>query len=148
MQTTGNFITLAAKFSAGMELGHNYFEGAYPLLRVNVYRDTTAVITPLNRVVGEQSNGDLVGVAGHGFVDGVVYNFPNKVVQAGGTGGSDVHAGAAANSLQALEHSNTFSAIAGFFLFLYLRGFWFGNFFRCFFGGFIFGHINKKAINQ
>ena len=44
-----------------------------------------------------------VAVAGHGLVDGVVDDLPDEVVEAARAGGADVHAGALADGLEALE---------------------------------------------
>ena len=45
-----------------------------------------------------------VGVAGQRLVDGVVDDLPDQVVQAALAGRADVHAGALADRLEALEH--------------------------------------------
>jgi hypothetical protein len=47
---------------------------------------------------------DVIAEAGHGFVDGVVNDFVDEVVEAALIGGADVHAGTAPNGLEALEH--------------------------------------------
>ena len=46
---------------------------------------------------------DPVAVAGQRLVDGVVHDLPHQVVQAALAGGADVHAGALADRLEALE---------------------------------------------
>src|SRR5690606_41727724 len=53
--------------------------------------------------VGQERHVDAGGVAGHRLVDRVVHHLPHAVVQAGGAGAADVHAGPLADRLQALE---------------------------------------------
>ena len=53
-----------------------------------------------------QGDGDLIGEAVGGLVDGVVHDLPQKVVQAAGGRGSDVHAGTHADGLQAFQYLN------------------------------------------
>ena len=49
---------------------------------------------------------DMVTVAGQRFVDGVVHDLVHQMVQAPRAGGADVHTGALAHSLQALQNLN------------------------------------------
>ncbi len=46
---------------------------------------------------------DLVAIAGHGFVDRIVDDFPDEMVQAKFAGGSDVHRGTFAHCFDAAE---------------------------------------------
>ena len=50
-------------------------------------------------------------VPGQGFVDGVVYDLVHQVVQARGTGGTDIHARALAHSLQTFQNLDLRAAI-------------------------------------
>ncbi len=42
--------------------------------------NTTTVINDLDASISEQGHLDPGAVSGHGFIDGVVYDFPNQVV--------------------------------------------------------------------
>ena len=53
-----------------------------------------------------QRDGDGVGVAVEVFIDGVVDDFPDEVVQALGVGAADVHRRPLADRLQAFEDLN------------------------------------------
>ena len=78
-----------------------------PLLdRVHVDRDATAVVLDPDAAVGEQGDPDGVAVAGQRLVDGVVDDLPHHVVQAALAGGADVHTGALADRLEALENGD------------------------------------------
>ena len=50
-------------------------------------------------------------VAGHRLVDGVVDDLVDHVVEPGRAGGADVHAGALADGLEALEHLDRVGAV-------------------------------------
>ena len=69
-----------------------------------VGRDAAAVVLDPDAAVGQQGDHDPVAVAGQRLVDGVVDDLPDQVVQAALTGRADVHAGALADRLEALEH--------------------------------------------
>lgn len=45
-------------------------------------------------------------MAGQGFVYGIVDNFPDQMMQALGTGRTDIHTGPQADCLQALQYVN------------------------------------------
>ena len=55
---------------------------------------------------------DARGEAGEGLVDGVVDDLVDEVVQALLGGGADVHGGAQADSLKALEHADVLAGVA------------------------------------
>ena len=63
--------------------------------------------------VGVQRDGDVRGVAVHRLVDGVVEDFPDEMMQAGGADAADVHAGTLANRLEAFEDGDVFGGIRG-----------------------------------
>ena len=59
---------------------------------------------------------DAVAVAGHRLVDGVVDDLVDEVVQAALVGRADVHAGAAADGLQPLQHLDVAGGVRGLLL--------------------------------
>ena len=61
--------------------------------------------------VGQDGDLDVIAVAGQGLVDGVVDDLPDHVVQAAGSGRTDVHTGAQSNGLETLEDRNLLGAI-------------------------------------
>ena len=60
---------------------------------------------------------DLVAVAGHGFVDGVVDDLIDEVVEAALVGAADVHAGAATYGFEAFENLDIGGCVPLSFLF-------------------------------
>ena len=73
---------------------------------MHFYRDATAIIDDLDAAILQQLDGNLIGVAGHGLIDGVINDLPNEVVQAARTGRTNVHAGALTDGLEALQDRN------------------------------------------
>jgi len=51
-------------------------------------------------------------MTGEGFVDGVVHDFVDEVVQTARSGGSDVHSGTLANGLESFEDLDIICAVA------------------------------------
>ena len=71
---------------------------------------------PLSRTVQEPSglscDVDAVGMARQGLVDGIVHDFIDHVMQARAViGVADIHAGALAHGIQALQHLDAAGAI-------------------------------------
>jgi hypothetical protein len=58
-----------------------------------------------------ESDHDLIGVAAHGLVDGVVDYLVEEVMQAPGIGGTDVHPGPSPDCLKSLQDLDLFGAV-------------------------------------
>ena len=69
--------------------------------------------TTRDAAVGQQRDLDVVGVAGQRLVDRVVDDLPDQVVQAALAGRADVHAGALADRLEALEDRDRAGVVGG-----------------------------------
>ena len=72
-------------------------------LRLQVDRDAAAVVRDGDRAVGVDDDLDVIAVAGQRFVDGVVDELVDHVVQAVHVGVADVHARPLADGLEPLE---------------------------------------------
>src|SRR6185436_16518048 len=76
-------------------------------------RDAAAVVEHRHRVVGVDGEHDFVAVAGERLVHCVVDDFEHHVVQAGAIGGvADVHPGALAHRLEALQDLDAVGFVA------------------------------------
>src|SRR5688572_13912817 len=71
---------------------------------MHVDRNTAPVVFDADRVVGVYHDVDMIAVSSECFVDRVVYDFVNEVVQTAWPGGSDVHTGTLPDSFEALEN--------------------------------------------
>src|SRR5687768_10011587 len=87
-----------------------------------VDRDTAAVVGHPAPAVFQEGDLDAVGVPRHGLVDGVVDHLVYEVVEAAGTGRTDVHARTFPYGFQALQdcdvlrrvsHARTFRSLGG-----------------------------------
>ena len=112
VQAAGDLVAAAAELAAGVEDRVHHLEGVLARL-MPAHRHATAVVPVAHRPVGQQGDLDAVGEAGHGFVDGVVDDLPDQVVEAPHIRGADVHAGAPADGLQALEDLDALGGVAG-----------------------------------
>ncbi len=91
VKTAGNFVGFAVEFSAGVQHGKNDFSGGAFFGGVHVHGNAAPIVHNGDGIIGVHRDVDFVGVAGHGFVDGIVDDFPHQVVQAHFAGGADVH---------------------------------------------------------
>ena len=82
VKAAGNFVRLAAEFAAGVKRGHDGFKRRFFRLFVNFNRNSTAVVNHPNRVVGQQRDFNVLGIAGHCFIKGIINDLPNQMVQA------------------------------------------------------------------
>ena len=114
MEAAGDFVRAFVEFAAGVEDGEHDLEGALMLFLVHVDGDAAAVVGDGYRVVFVDCHLDVRGVAGEGFVDGVVDDFVNEVVQAAFGDVADVHCGALAHCLEAFEDGDVTGAVSLF----------------------------------
>ena len=104
VQTAGHLVAAAAELAAGVEHGVHHLQSGFSRLGLNVHGDTAAVIHHGDGVAFVDGHGNFRAVARQRFVDGVVHDLVNQMVQAGGGGGADIHTGPLPHSLQAFQH--------------------------------------------
>ena len=98
-------IGLARELAARMQRRQDYFERRLAgELGVLVDRDAAAVVRDRQPVALFQRHLDPVGMAGHRLVHRIVEHFGGEVVQRPLVGTADIHARAAADWLQTLQH--------------------------------------------
>ena len=91
VQTTGNFITAIAKFATGVEHGHDNFNCRFAFFFHHINRNTTTIIAYGNTVICVNDYADIVTEASQSFVDTVVDNFINQMMQATSRGTANIH---------------------------------------------------------
>ena len=79
---------------------------------MRVDRDAAAVVGDGQAVAGLERDLDAAGVAGDRFVHRIVDDLGGEVVERAGVGPADIHAGAAADRLEAFEHLDRGSVVA------------------------------------
>jgi hypothetical protein len=104
VQTARDLVAVVVELAAGVQHGHHHFGGRPTLLRMHRHRDAAAIVGHGYRSVAVDHDLDRVAVTGERFVDRVVDHLEHHVVQAGAVVGiADVHAGALAHRIEALE---------------------------------------------
>ena len=111
MQTAGNRVGFLVEFAARVENGQHHFDGGLLLRLVHVDGNAAAVVDDGDRVVDVDGDIDVLAETRERFVDGVVDDFVNEMVQAAFARVADVHRGALAHRLNALEFLNFVSGI-------------------------------------
>ena len=104
VQAAGHLVGAAAEFAAGMQLGHHRFQRRPAGLLVDAHGDAAAPVLHGDAAVFVDGDLDAVAVAGHRFVDGVVHDLVDHVVQRLDVGAADVHARATPHRLQPFKH--------------------------------------------
>ena len=111
VQTAGNFVGVAIKFSARVQDGEYNFRSGTLFRGVHVDGNAAAVVDHSDRIIGVHSDVDFVCVASHGFVDGIVDHFPHEMMQAHIARRADVHRRPQAHSFQTAEHLDRFGVV-------------------------------------
>ena len=94
VQSTRGGVRGVVELSAGMQGGENHLEGAsfLGILRVCVHRNSAPVVHHSGRAaVFVDGNLDGAGKAVHGFVNRVVDDFPEEVMESSLSRSSDIH---------------------------------------------------------
>ena len=120
VETTRHFVALAAELAASVQHGEHYFSSAFALMWarwVGVNRNTAAVVFYPATTVGLDDDVDAGTKTCHCFVNSVVDHFPDEVVQASQTRGTDVHTRAFADGVEAFQDLNVFCAVVSSGLF-------------------------------
>ena len=112
VQAAGDLVALAAELPARVQHGQDDLgRGLALVLGVVVDRDAASVVGHAAAAVGEQGDVDAGAVARHRLVDGVVDDLVDEVVEAGRTGGSDVHPGPLPDRFETLENGDVLGGI-------------------------------------
>ena len=120
VQAAGDLIAPAAELAARVQHGVDDLERGTARLRLNVDRNAAAVIHNGDGVALVDRHLNFRAVARKRFVDGVIHNFIDKVVQAAHRRRADVHARALAHRLKPLENLNFRGVII--IVFIHRRG--------------------------
>jgi YidC/Oxa1 family membrane protein insertase len=114
VQAAGHLVGIRVELAAGVQLGHHDL-GRRALELVVLFdagRDAAAVVQHRYRIVGMDGDHDLVAEARQGLVHGVVHHLEHHVMQPRTVRGvANVHAGALAHRLQALQDLDAVGAV-------------------------------------
>ena len=114
METTSCFVVVPVKFSASVQHGQHGFERRFFCFLVFVDRDAASVVGDGHRTaILVKLYVNLRRVAVHCFVDAVVDDFPDQVMQARHANAADVHAGAFADGVETLQDGDVLAFVSG-----------------------------------
>ena len=113
VQTASHLVAgiLAAELTAGVQHGIYDCDGRDAKLGLYIHGDAAAVIGNFDDITGFNRYFDMGAVPSQGFVDGVIDDLVDQVMQAGRAGRTDIHAGTLAHSLQALQDLDLRTAV-------------------------------------
>ena len=86
VKAAGNFIRIAIKLSAGVQHSEHHFGRGTLLRSMHIDGNAAAVVNHGDGIVGVHGDIYFVRVTGHGFVNGIVDDFPDEVMQTHFTG--------------------------------------------------------------
>ena len=104
MQTTGDLVAAAAELSAGVQHGIDDLQSRPPGLGLYVHGNTAAVICYGDGISGIDGHGDVPAVACQRFINGVVHDLIDQVVQTADGGRADIHTRALAHCFQTFQN--------------------------------------------
>ena len=99
-----------------MQFGHDNFccAAAKLIVFVNVGGNASAIVRNRNRVVWVNRDDDVIAVSRKGFVNGIVQDFKDHVMQACAIARvTDVHAGPLTHRFETFEHFNRIGTVFG-----------------------------------
>ena len=110
VQAARHLVAVVVELAAGVQDGQHDLGGRLAAL-VHVDRNAAAVVDDGDRVVEVNADVDLVAVPGQRFVDRVVDDLVDQVMQTLRPGRADVHGRALAHGLEALEDLDLVGAV-------------------------------------
>src|SRR5262245_52104580 len=94
MQTAGDFIRSLVEFTTGMQFRKHDLGGGNTFCGMNVDRDPATVVAYSDAVVDMDRNIDLIAMTGQRFVNGVVDDLVNQMMETALRRIANVHPGA------------------------------------------------------
>ena len=114
VQATGNLVSAVAELATRMQHGEHQGQAGDSLGGVDGHRDAAAVVGHPAPTAVQQFDGDVIAVAGQGFVHRVVDDLVDQMMQAAFAGRSDVHSGTHPDGLETFQHLDLGGAVGTF----------------------------------
>ncbi len=95
-----------------MQLGHDDLGGGDAFFLMDVDGDAAAIVAHRHRAIAIEDHIDPVAPAGEAFIDRIIDDFIDHVMQAGAIIGiADIHAGPLAHGIEALQNLDRIRAV-------------------------------------
>ena len=111
MQPARNLVCVIVELASGMQFGHDDLHRRNMLLWMHVHGNASSVVPDRHAVVQMQHDFDARAEPRHGFVDGVVHHFIDKMVQSPGIRAADIHGRAFPYRLESFKNGDRVSCI-------------------------------------
>ena len=111
MQTARGSVRRVTEFRAGMQFGQHHFHTGKFGFRLDVNRDTAAVIGHFHGTVAVQRHNDMIADSRKSLIDGIIDDLPQAVHQTLAIGGADIHARALTHRVKTFKHGKTTCAV-------------------------------------
>ena len=112
VQTARHLVGILVEFSTRMELGHDDLRRRHALFFMDLDRDAAAIVNHRHRTIGIQRDLNLVAISGQRFINGVIHDFADHMMQPRAVIGiTNIHARALANRIEAFEDLDRIRAI-------------------------------------
>ena len=110
MESARYFVAAAAKFSAGVQHSVHHFKRIFSS-GVFTNWNTATIVGDRDGIIFVDAHKNARCMSGHRFVNGVVNDFVDKVMQTALIGRADVHAGTLANRFKSFKNLNAGCAV-------------------------------------
>src|SRR5436309_335852 len=119
VQPAGDAVHLSLELPATVHPRQDDLDARRAILRMDVDRNPPTVVCDRHRSVRVQGDLDFLAEAGHGFVNRVVHDLVDEVVEAARVDRADVHRRAFSDRLQAFEDLDLRGVVGGLFYHLF-----------------------------
>ena len=130
VETAGDFVGRVVEFTTGVENGEGDFAGGFLFDGMDIDRNTAAIIRHGDGVIDIDNDFDVAAVAGERFVNGIVDDFIDEMVEAAFMCVANIHGRAFADGFQAFQNGDLRGIVFGgigrrrLWLLWLLRGLW------------------------
>ena len=112
VETPGNLVRFLVELTPRVEPGHNQLQSADSLGRMDIHRNTPAIILHPDHIVPFQHHQDSIAEALHSLVHRVIHHLENQMMETVDSGGPDVHTRALAHRLKTLQNLDVLGRIS------------------------------------
>ena len=113
VEAAGDFVCGMVEFTAGVQNGEGDFAGGLLFDGMDIDRDAAAVVRHGDGIVDVDDDFDVVAVAGERFVDGVVHDFIDKMVETTLMCVANIHGRAFADGFQTFQNGDLGGVVFG-----------------------------------